>query len=168
MSPAGTPVPPYEGPPISTFIEAFGLYDLLDWMNKYWINQGDPNWHLWAHEFSKHATCFSTFDLPCYGPKYVNHSDVIEYFETAIKFELRLPTWDWLSAAGITPSNTTRYTYADIESTLTKKFGATPYIGCTGPRFNSTTAGAGTNDRGYTILDEVWYYHHVSFTLVQS
>ena len=41
--PDGTIVPPYTGPNIGTFLEPFGRYDLLDWMNTYWINQGAPN-----------------------------------------------------------------------------------------------------------------------------
>lgn len=52
----GTPVPPYKGPNIGTFLEPFGKYDLLEYMNKYWISQGSPNYDFWGHEFSKHAT----------------------------------------------------------------------------------------------------------------
>lgn len=37
--PNGTVVPPYNGTSISSFVEAFGRYDLLAWMNKYWISQ---------------------------------------------------------------------------------------------------------------------------------
>jgi ribonuclease T2 len=40
--------------------------DLLAYMKKYWVNQGAPSWELWAHEFSKHATCYSTFQKECY------------------------------------------------------------------------------------------------------
>lgn len=40
--------------------------DLLAYMNKFWISQNEPNWILWAHEFSKHATCYSTFQTECY------------------------------------------------------------------------------------------------------
>jgi ribonuclease T2 len=76
----GMPVPPYNGPGVDTFIKAFGRYDLLDFMNRYWINQGDTNAHFWAHEFSKHATCFSTYDVKCYKP-YKEHEDVIDFFQ---------------------------------------------------------------------------------------
>jgi ribonuclease T2 len=44
---------------------------------------------------------------------------------------------------------------------LSKGFGALPYIGCSGPRYNATTAGNGTLDNGYTVVSEVWYYYHV-------
>lgn len=159
--PNGTPVPPYTGPNVGTFIEAFGKYDLLAWMNTYWINQGAPNYDFWAHEFSKHGTCYSTFDLPCYGPKYVEHEDVIQFFETAIMYYKRLPTFDWLAESGIVPSNSTTYTLSHIQNALTWKYGAVPYLGCSGPRYNSTHAGANSTDNGRIILDEVYYYHYV-------
>jgi len=160
--PNGTVVPNYNGPTIDTFLKPFGRYDLIDWMNTYSINQGAPNTDLWAHDFSKHATCYSTFDIPCYGPNYVEHEDVVDFFETAIKYYKRYPTWEWLNEAKIVPSNQTTYTLADIEKALTKKSGAKPYIGCSGPRYNTTEAGQGKNDTGRTVVSEVWYYNHVS------
>lgn len=36
-----------------------------------------------------------------------------------------------------------------------------PYIGCSGPAFNDTAAGANSTDNGRTIVSEVWYYFHV-------
>lgn len=159
---SGTPVPPYHGPNVTTFIEAFGRYDLLAYMNNFWINQGAPNSDFWAHEFSKHATCYSTFDVPCYGPEYVQHQEVIEFYETAIQYYKGLPSYKWLANAGITPSNTTKYTLSDMQSALTSAFGALPYIGCSGPKYNTTTAGKNSTDNGGTIVDELWYYHHVN------
>jgi len=159
--PNGTVVPAYKGPSISTFLPPFGKLDLLAYMNTYWINQGAPNADFWAHEFSKHGTCFSTFDVPCYGPMHQNHTDVIDFFETAILYYRRLPTWGWLAGAGIRPSNSTTYSIADIQRTLAKNYGATPYVGCSGPRYNETAAGKGSKDNGRTIMSEVWYYFHV-------
>ncbi|TIA18483.1 ribonuclease T2 [Aureobasidium pullulans] len=158
--PNGTVVPPYKGPNIGTFLEPFKKYDLLAWMNKYWINQGADNPSFWGHEFSKHATCFSTFDVPCYGPEYVEHQEVVEFFETAIQYYRRLPTWGWLSQAGIKPSNTTTYSIGQFQTALTSSYGALPYIGCSGPRFSETAAGANSTDNGRTQISEVWYYFH--------
>jgi ribonuclease T2 len=129
-------------------------------MNKYWINQGATNEALWAHEFSKHATCYSTFDVPCYGPEYVQHQEVVEFYETAIKYFIRLPTWRWLAQAGIRPSNTTGYSLSDIQTALTKGYGKLPYLGCSGPAYNTTAAGKGTTDNGAIYLDEAWYYFY--------
>lgn len=157
-------VPPYKGPSVDTFIRAFGKLDLLAYMNKFWINLGAPNTVLWAHEFSKHGTCFSTFDTPCYGPAYQEHEDVVEFFETAIKYQQRLPTWGWLAQANIKPSNTTAYNLTDLQRALTKGYGFLPYLGCSGPRYNETTAGKNSTDNGLIYLSEAWYYFYVSLT----
>lgn len=125
--------------------------------HRYWVSQGQPNPDFWAHEFSKHATCYSSFDVACYGPQYVPHQDVVDFFETAIAWYRSVPTFTWLAAAGIVPSNTTAYTLADVQTVLAGAFGAVPYLGCSGPKYNSTAAGAGSGDAGYTVLDEVWY-----------
>lgn len=135
-------------------------------MNTYWIaSQGQPNPDFWAHEFSKHATCFSTYDVECYGPAYRQHEEVVDYFEAAIKFFRQLPTYDWLREAHILPTNSTKpgatYSLSKIQRALAKKFGATPYVGCSGPKYNETIEGKGSKDDGKTILSEVWYYYHV-------
>jgi ribonuclease T2 len=158
--PNGTVVPPWKGPGnITSFLTQLGKLDLLAWMNKYWINQGAPNDDFWGHEFSKHATCFSTFDVPCYGPAYYAHEEIVDFYQTAIMYYSRLPTFGWLNQAGIKPSNatTTSYTLSDIQTALVKGYGKLPYVGCTGPRYNTTDAGKGSSDNGYTVLDEVWY-----------
>lgn len=64
--PDGTPVPPYKGKPIDRWFEPNGKTDLLEYMKKRWVGLGQPSWILWAHEYSKHATCFSTFQEECY------------------------------------------------------------------------------------------------------
>lgn len=55
------------------------------------------------------------------------------------------------SSAGIVPSNTTTYTLSQITNALYSQTGAVPYLGCFG------SSG--------TILDEVWYFHHVLGTV---
>lgn len=49
-----------------------------------------------------------------------------------------------------------------MQAALTKGYGSTPYIGCSGPRYNTTAAGRAANstDTGYTYVSEVWYYFH--------
>ncbi|KAJ6520036.1 ribonuclease T2-like protein [Mycena sanguinolenta] len=140
----GAGVTPYTGPGVDTFILEFGRLDLLDYMEKYWINQGAPNKNFWAHEFSKHATCTSTFDVACYGKSYKKHQDVINFFDAVIRAYSQYPTYDMLAAGGIVPSNTTSYNLTQIQNTLKAQTGALPYLGCVN---NSLT--------------EVWYFHHV-------
>lgn len=121
--------------------------------NRYWVAQGQVSPIFWAHEFSKHATCYSTFDPACYGPQYVEHEEVVDFFATAIAYYRAVPTYSWLAAAGIVPSNTTTYSLSDIQATLTDAFGAVPYLACTGAE--------SSDGSGRTVLSEVWYYHYV-------
>lgn len=92
---------------------------------------------------------------------YREHEDVIDFFETALRYYDTLPTYQWLSAESICPSNSTAYSLTDLQSALSAGFGEVPYIGCSGPAYNTTTAGQGTLDSGKVNLSEVWYYHHV-------
>lgn len=46
--PNGAVVPAYNGSGIGTFLEPFGRYDLLEYMNTYWIAQNSPNQDLWG------------------------------------------------------------------------------------------------------------------------
>jgi ribonuclease T2 len=112
-------VPPYKGPGVDTFIKEFGRHDLLDYstlfskfpfgkpyetdfvsVNMFWINQGAPNEEFWAHEFSKHATCTSTFDVACYGPDYKEHMDVVNFYETVVRVFQQYPTYSMLQSCG--------------------------------------------------------------------
>ncbi|KAJ4287170.1 hypothetical protein N0V90_012568 [Kalmusia sp. IMI 367209] len=158
--PPASPSHPYNGSNIGTFLEPFGKYDLLEYMNNYWIAQNQDNPGFWGHEFSKHATCYSTFNVACYGPLYRKHEEVVDFFETAIKYYKRFPTFEWLKKVDITPSNATTYTYADIRDPLVEEHGGLPFIGCSGPRYNTTEAGKNSTDNGYTVLSEVWYYEY--------
>ncbi|KII94133.1 hypothetical protein PLICRDRAFT_36364 [Plicaturopsis crispa FD-325 SS-3] len=143
--PDGTPVPAYNGTPVSTFVEDFGRHDLLDYMNKFWINQGAPNADFWGHEFAKHATCTSTFDVSCYT-NYKKHQEVVNFFDAVVRAFKQYPTFDMLASAGIVPSNKTTYSISQVQNALKAQTGALPYVGCT------------TNG---TVLSEVWYFSHV-------
>ncbi|KAI5121169.1 hypothetical protein M0805_007166 [Coniferiporia weirii] len=143
--PNGTAVPAYIGPGVDTFVLEFGRIELLDYMNKYWVSQGSPNNEFWAHEFSKHATCTSTFDTACYED-YKEHEDVVNFFESVVRAFQMFPTFNILAAAGIVPSNTTTYTLAQVQNAVKAQTGATPFVGCGG---------------NGTILNEMWHFSHV-------
>lgn len=49
-----------------------------------------------------------------------------------------------------------------FQDALKKGHGAVPWIGCTGPAYNTTVEGKGSLDAGKTVLSEVWYYYHVA------
>ncbi|GIZ48222.1 hypothetical protein CKM354_001129000 [Cercospora kikuchii] len=160
--PDGELIPPYTGEPYFTPFEATGRLDLLEYLNTYMVGRGQDSWILHTHEHSKHATCFSAYDPQCYGPGYTGHEDYIEYFADTIRFDRRLPVWSWLAQDGIVPSNETQYTIGDLEGSLRAQYSATPFLGCSGPRFNETEAGKGSNDSGRTVLDEVWFYFYLN------
>lgn len=105
-----------------------------------------------------HPFVTNRIQLPCYGPNYTQHEDVIQFFETAIKYYNRFPTWGWLAQAGIRPSNTTQVSLSDVQGTLTNISRAVPYVGCSGPRYNETAGGRNSTDNGRTVISEVWYY----------
>lgn len=89
----------------------------------------------------------------------MQHEDLVDYYEAAILYYRRLPTYGWLSAANIRPSNATGvgYDLSAMQNALYKGYGGLPYIGCSGPRYNTTAAGQGSMDNGRTELSEVWY-----------
>lgn len=78
-------------------------------VNKYWINQGAPNSDFWGHEFSKHATCTSTFDVKCYGDDYVEHQEVVDFIEAARRAFNMFPTFDMLAAYVPSPTTHARH-----------------------------------------------------------
>ncbi len=45
-----------------------------------------------------------------------------------LQAQKKVPTYDWLAAAGILPSNTTTYPLSQIQDALTKAYGAVPYV----------------------------------------
>lgn len=75
----------------SKIIHSYSAFWVNHTVNTYWINQEAPNSAFWGHEvqvssrelsylirilrtqFSKHATCTSTFDITCYGSNYLKH-----------------------------------------------------------------------------------------------
>jgi len=166
-TPSGIPVPPYTGPGVDTFLSALGKpgETLLGWMDKFWISSeggGQGNAELWAHEFSKHGTCFSTFSRSCFSPSQLtSHMDVFDYFSISKTYFERLPTHKWLAEAGILPRNTSGYTLDKIQNALANRHGAVPYLECTGLRYNESERGKGSTDTGRTVLSEVWYYFHI-------
>ncbi|KAK4049285.1 hypothetical protein OIV83_004222 [Microbotryomycetes sp. JL201] len=148
--PDGTPVPAWTGESATEILESFGRHDLLNYMNGYWIARDQPNDYLWAHEYAKHATCFSTFDKKCYE-SHQPWEDAIDYWQAAIRANKQYPTWDILASQGIVPSNSTTYSLQDLENAFVAQVGAKPFFGCSGPEPSGQR----------TVLSEVWVYAHV-------
>lgn len=112
-------------------------------METMWVsNSGTPE-TFWEHEWGKHGTCISTLDPKCYTG-YTRGQEAFDFFTKVVSLFKTLPTYTWLTAAGITPSSTKTYTLAAIQAALTKNHGASVYLGC--------------ND---DEISEVWYFFNV-------
>lgn len=129
---------------ITAILKAFNRQNLLDYMNTYWISDDSSNEVFWEHEWGKHGTCISTLDPQCYTD-YQPTEEVPDFFNRTVSLFQSLPTYTWLSAAGITPSTSKTYTASAIQSALSaNRDGHQVYLGCNGD-----------------TLDEVWYYFNV-------
>lgn len=92
---------------------------------------------------SKHGTCISTLATSCYT-NYQPTQEVVDFFDKTVSLFKSLPSYTWLSDAGIVPSTTATYTLSQIQSALQGKFGVPVTINCQNGEFN-----------------ELWYHYEV-------
>ncbi|KAK5173196.1 Ribonuclease T2 precursor (RNase T2) [Saxophila tyrrhenica] len=129
---------------ISDILKADGYTDLLSYMNTYWTSNSGSAESFWEHEWGKHGTCMSTFDTKCYMD-YQPTDEIPDFFQRTVDLFKTLPSYDWLKDAGIVPSTTKTYSYAQIQKALKKGHGKKVYLGCTSDG----------------QLDEIWYFFYV-------
>jgi ribonuclease T2 len=129
---------------ITEILQAAGADDTLAYMQKYWKDyQGDDE-SFWEHEWSKHGTCISTLDPDCY-PDYQPTQEVPDFFNKTVSLFQSLPSYQFLSDAGIVPSTSQTYSSADIQAALSKGHdGMEVYLGCKS-----------------SALNEIWYFFNV-------
>lgn len=60
-------------------------WSLIKYMEKYWTDNTGDNESLWKHEFDKHGTCMSTLETGCYGKRYVEAVEEIDFYEATIE-----------------------------------------------------------------------------------
>ncbi|KAK4035307.1 hypothetical protein C8A01DRAFT_38209 [Parachaetomium inaequale] len=121
-----------------------GAPSTLQYMQTYWKDYHGNDESFWEHEWSKHGTCISTLEPSCYT-NYQATQEAVDFFNRAVSLFKTLPSYSWLSAAGIVPSSTTTYTLSAIQSALTAQFGYAVTVNC-----NSNKE-----------LDELWYHYNV-------
>ncbi|GME71196.1 unnamed protein product [Ambrosiozyma monospora] len=126
-------------------LKDFGETELLTKMSTIWKDYQGNDDDLWTHEFNKHGTCMSTIKPSCYSSDYKEHQNAVDYIKKAIELYDGLPTYKWLAAKGIVPSETATYTKQQILDAISENFGHTAYISC-------------DKKNG---LQEVWYFHHL-------
>ncbi|KAK3062933.1 hypothetical protein LTS18_003077 [Coniosporium uncinatum] len=112
-------------------------------MNTYWKDYQGNDEIFWEHEWGKHGTCISTLDPSCYTD-YTPGAEAADFFDKAVELFKQLPSYDWLAAAGISPSTTKTYTSSAITAALKAQFGYDVIVQC--------RSGA---------LDEIWYSYNV-------
>ena len=97
-------------------------------MSVYWKDDGGNDESFWEHEWGKHGTCVSTFDPSCYVD-YIPTQEVVDYFQKTLQLFSVLDTYTFLKDAGIVPSYTKTYTYAEIRKALVQGRGVNATIG---------------------------------------
>lgn len=121
-----------------------GAPSTLQYMQTYWKDYTGNDETFWEHEWGKHGTCISTLKPSCYT-NYQPTQEAVDFFVRAVGLFQTLPSYSWLSAAGIVPSSTATYTLSAIQAALTAHFGYAVTINC-----NSNKE-----------LNELWYHYNV-------
>lgn len=125
-------IPTYTGAQIVTVMQKYDPALYAYYQTYFKDLDGDFDGFL-AHEYNKHGTCYTTMRTSCQPQlPWISQADyaVLNFFrQIAHKFQER-PTYDFLASAGIVPSSTQNYTLAEVQQTLKKFHGATPFVGC--------------------------------------
>ncbi|KZZ91748.1 Ribonuclease Trv [Moelleriella libera RCEF 2490] len=132
---------------IGNILSEAGATNTLAYMKKYWKDYKGDDERFWRHEWGKHGTCISTLSPSCYH-RYQAKQEVVDFFQKTVELFRRLPTYQWLAEAGITPSNTKTYSLSQIQRVLTRRHGAEVTLNCKGK-----------------ALKEVWYHYNVKGSL---
>ncbi|TID14304.1 ribonuclease M [Venturia nashicola] len=128
---------------ITQILQGFGDTSTLSYMQTYWKDYSGDDESFWEHEWGKHGTCISTLATSCYT-NYQATQEVVDFFDKTVSLFKSLPSYEWLSDAGIVPSTTATYTLSQIQSALQGQFGVPVTINCKNGEFN-----------------ELWYHYEV-------
>lgn len=133
---------------ITAILREAGATDTLDAMQTYWKDYNGDDETFWQHEWSKHGTCISTLAPSCYK-SYNPTEEVPDFFNRTVSLFSSLPSYDWLSDAGIVPSTSKTYTAAEIQAALSLNHeGHQVRLGCRSGQLN-----------------EIWYFFNVRGSL---
>lgn len=113
-------------------------------METFWKDAAGDDEGFWEHEFNKHGTCMSTLEPACYAD-YETGGEAVDYFKRTVALFKTLPSYAWLEAAGVVPSETVTYTLAEVEGALAERHGRDVVVNC--------------NKDGE--LSEIWYHFNI-------
>lgn len=147
-------IPTYTGAQIRAALNRYSP-STLSYMNTYYKDVNGDDESFWEHEWNKHGTCYTTLRARCQNPSSgmsAEDAALVGYFEEMVRLFKTLPTYKWLSDAGITPSSSKAYRLSDLQAALSTQHGADVYIGCT----------------NRNVIDEFWYYYNVKGPLIDG
>lgn len=101
-------------------LEEAGENELIKEMERIWKDLSGTDSDLWLHEFNKHGTCMSTLNPKCYSDGSDEHRNAVDYYRTTVELFKSLPTYEWLSDAGIAPSDNETFSVDEFSSALTQ------------------------------------------------
>jgi len=123
---------------ISTILSDAGASSTLDYMKQYWVDINGQDEQFWAHEWSTHGTCYSTLEPSCLPSSYKKGDEAVDFFKTVVGLFKTLPTYEFLSKAGITPSDSKSYDFDDVLAALKKNGnGAVPAVSCSSGKLSA-------------------------------
>ncbi|CDO73108.1 hypothetical protein BN946_scf185007.g162 [Trametes cinnabarina] len=114
-----------------------GASDTLSFMQEYWVDINGQNEQFWEHEWSTHGTCYSTLKPSCLPSGSPKGAEAVAFFQTVVKLFKTLPTYDFLSQAGITPTTSKTFTLSTLTNAIKDATGVTPALNCDGSTLNS-------------------------------
>ncbi|CAO3661624.1 unnamed protein product [Umbelopsis vinacea] len=127
---------------VTAILQDLGEYQLLQEMNIVWPNSEGSTDSFWSHEWSKHGTCFSTFEPKCYT-NYKTGQEMADFFRMTINFYHKFNLYKALERHGIVPGH--KYKSEQFTKALVKEFGTVPNLQC---------------DTGTGNLNAIWLYFH--------
>ncbi|KAJ7700505.1 ribonuclease [Mycena rosella] len=134
-------------------LTAQGSDDTLDFMNTFWKDNNGNDESFWEHGQPLYsvftlsqALLLSTLNVECLPIGSPTGAEAVIYLNT-----VALPTYQWLAAAGITPSPSTTHTLADLTAAIKAGFGFIPALDC--------TSGA---------VNQISYYYHLQGSVIDG
>jgi len=115
---------------ITDILNNAGRSDLVDYMTTYMVSNSESPEKFWEHEWNTHGTCYSTLGPSCYSSS-TTGQDAADFFNAVVNLFKTLPTYTWLSNAGILPDSSATYTLHQLTSALSSASGGyTPALYC--------------------------------------
>ncbi|KAF8304789.1 ribonuclease T2 [Clavulina sp. PMI_390] len=138
---------------VTEILKQAGEYELLGYMNKFWLNNTGPNELLWEHEWNKHGTCISTLEPSCFTTEEHSKSyEVIAYIKRIVGLYRGLPTYEFLARQNIVPTTHHNYTLVQVQNALLEATGFNASVVC-------DTAGR---------ITQVYYNYEIQGSLVDG